>query len=88
MTAMDDETGRTTRRAALAIFAGLVPFALAGCGRRSLPKAPEGSTYNQPYPTRRSMGLPPEDRPPDAPKEDEDETPPAADPLRPPALRY
>ena len=62
-----------------------LPFALAGCGRRSAPKPPEGSTFGQEYPTRRSMGLPPEE--PAPAKDDEDETPSDPGRIRPPALR-
>ncbi|MCC7016071.1 MAG: hypothetical protein IT564_02575 [Rhodospirillales bacterium] len=76
------------RRAALLALAAAA-LALAGCGRRSTPKAPEGSTYNVEYPTRKSMGLPPEEFPRAPPGDDgEDEAPSA--PGRPavPSLRY
>jgi hypothetical protein len=82
------ETPLDRRGALFALAAAALALAtLGGCGRRSMPKAPEGSTYDQPYPTRRSMGLPPEDTPP-VPKDDEDETTPPAGAPRPPALRY
>jgi hypothetical protein len=87
MTDMGQRDKLLDRRGALfALAAVALALPLGGCGRRSAPKAPEGSTYNQEYPTRRSMGLPPEEMPP-APKDDEDEAPPAGGP-RPPALRY
>ena len=87
MTIMDDRTIRVTRRRALAVLAGLVPLALAGCGRKSIPKAPEGSTYNQQYPTRGSMNLPPDPLAPPSPPPDEDDESPSGEP-RAPSLRY
>ncbi len=49
------------RRAAILGLAGAA-LLLAGCGRRSAPKAPEGSTYKETdYPTRPAMGLPRQD---------------------------
>lgn len=84
---MDQRKRPLDRRGALMTLAAIA-LALAGCGRRSVPKAPEGSTYQQEYPTRRSMGLPPEEKPPAAPKDDEDETPSDPGRIRPPALRY
>ena len=75
------------RRAAMLgiVAAGL---ALAGCGRRSTPKAPEGSTYSTEYPTRQSMGLPPEDPLRAPPKDDEDAPPAPFGRPAPPLLRY
>lgn len=87
MTVMDDRTIRMTRRRTLAVLAGLVPLALAGCGRKSLPKAPEGSTYRQEYPTRGSMNLPPDPLAPLSPPVDEDDESPSGEP-RAPSLRY
>ena len=49
------------RRAAILGLAG-AGLLLAGCGRRSAPKAPEDSTYKETdYPTRPAMGLPKQD---------------------------
>ena len=49
------------RRAAILGLAA-VGLLLAGCGRRSTPKPPEGATYEKTnYPTRRGMGLPERD---------------------------
>ncbi len=75
------------RRGALIALAAAA-LALGGCGRRSTPKPPEGSTYGAEYPTRRSMGLPPEEPSPAAPKDDEDEKPPAPGWPGPPTFRY
>ncbi len=82
MTKMDERKHLLGRRG---IVLGGLALALAGCGRRSAPKPPEGSTFGQEYPTRRSMGLPP-DAPAPA-KDDEDETPSDPGRIRPPALR-
>ncbi|OHC82847.1 MAG: hypothetical protein A3G73_03790 [Rhodospirillales bacterium RIFCSPLOWO2_12_FULL_67_15] len=76
------------RRAAVfwIVAAGL---ALAGCGRRSAPKAPEGSTYGVDYPTRQSLRLPPEEPLHGPPKDDdEDETPSPGGRPQPPSVRY
>ena len=76
------------RRAAVLwiVAAGL---ALAGCGRRSSPKAPEGSSYTLEYPTRQSLGLPPEGAPRPPPKDDdEDEAPAPSVRPAPPSVRY
>lgn len=60
------------RRAAILGLVGAV-LLLAGCGRRSQPKAPEGSTYGgTDYPTRPAMGLPKQD-PPAVPVPDDDD---------------
>ena len=85
---MSERTNKWKRRAVLFCMLA-APLALAGCGRRSLPKAPEGSTYSLEYPTRPAMGLPPLD-PLHAPPKDDDEGAPAAPSGRPqpPSLRY
>lgn len=76
--AMDEHksNGPIGRRAAVAGLAGLA-LLLAGCGRKSAPKHPDGATYpDTPYPTRPSMGLPKEDplaSPPPAAAEETDE---------------
>jgi hypothetical protein len=88
MTGMDERPiDHSRRRAVLGAVAIAFSVALAGCGRRSTAKPPEGSTYNQEYPTRRSMGLPPEAPPPSTSREDEDDAP-SADRFRPPLIRY
>ncbi len=92
MTVMNERDRRARengwgRRAALLALAA-AGLALAGCGRRSLPKAPEGSTYNVDYPTRESMGLPPESSLRGPPKDDEDEAPSASGRPAVPSLRY
>lgn len=73
--------GPIGRRAAVLGFAGLA-LLLAGCGRKSTPKHPDGATYQTtPYPTRPSMGLPqedplhPEQPPAEAEETDEDRRP-------------
>lgn len=89
MTIMDPRNKALDRRGALiALAVAALATALGGCGRRSTPKAPEGSTYNTEYPTRRAMGLPPEDTPSSAPKDDEDENRPEPLVPPPPAPRY
>ncbi|MBM3564782.1 MAG: hypothetical protein FJX42_01550 [Alphaproteobacteria bacterium] len=69
------------RRGAVLALVGAA-LLLAGCGRRSTPKAPEGSRYNRPYPTRESQGLPPEGARPE--EETEVEDAPALGPYSPP----
>ncbi len=72
------DSGIGRRRAVLGLVCACL--LLAGCGRRSGPKAPEGAPYEKTrYPTRPAMGLPEEDPlllPPDVPappaEEDED----------------
>ena len=85
---MSERTNKRGRRAVLLCMLA-APLALAGCGRRSAPKAPEGSTYNLEYPTRPAMGLPPLD-PLHAPPKDDDEDPAPAPSGRPqpPSFRY
>ena len=73
---MGKRTGKTdtARRAAVLWLAG-VGLLLAGCGRRSAPKAPEDSTYKETnYPTRPAMGLPKRDPllPPEPSPEEDD----------------
>jgi hypothetical protein len=86
MTVMDEQGKKLSRRAA--VF-GIAVLALAGCGRRSAPKAPEGSTYGVDYPTRQSMRLPPEEILRGPPKdEDEDEAPSLLGRPAPPSARY
>lgn len=93
---MDDgESNRPIgRRAAIAGVAGLA-LLLAGCGRKSAPKPPEGATYQTtPYPTRPAMGLPkdsPLASPPPADETDdadEDRRPVGAYSAPPPGMRY
>ena len=84
---MTERTNIWKRRAVL--FGMLAaPLALAGCGRRSQPKPPEGSTYQREYPTRESLRLPPQEILRAPPQDEDDEAPPA--PARPglPAQRY
>ena len=84
-------TERTNRWGRRAVLLGMVaaPLALAGCGRRSSPKAPEGSTYQHEYPTRESLRLPPQEILRAPPKDEDDDEAPSA-PARPgmPPLRY
>ena len=81
------KNGWNRRSAVLGIVAAAL--ALAGCGRRSAPKAPEGSTYSIDYPTRQSMGLPPEEPLRTPPRDDdEDEAPSAPGRPAPPSVRF
>jgi hypothetical protein len=92
MTVMNerDRGGRTNRWGRRAAVLGIVAagLALAGCGRRSSPKPPEGSTYNIEYPTRQSMGLPPGEFLPAPPKDEDEEAAPASGRPAPPSVRY
>lgn len=93
MSVMDerDDEGRENGWGRRAVVLGIVAagFALAGCGRRSSPKPPEGSTYGVDYPTRQSMHLPPEELLRGPPKdEDEDEAPSPSVRPAPPSVRY